>query len=137
MRGQKDSLEQRHFAAVSLTTLQEFWDCSMVSWDGKKCQCTFNKVLCDSTLFFSVCLYVLVWVGQGTKQYKYHMSKHDSFLILGCDIIWKGLHGYYFMAMANPTPKLPQIILASLGNLFNYTTKTTGGFFKDIKFQGI
>lgn len=46
------------------------------------------------------------------------------------------------MAMANPTPKLPQVIHASLGNLFNYTTKVEGGFFfrasfQDIKFQGI
>ena len=51
----------------------------MVILGWKKCKCTFNKVLCDSTMLFSVCLYVLVWVGQGTKQYKYHMSKHDSF----------------------------------------------------------
>ena len=104
---------------------------------GKNANVPLTQSCVTQLCFFSVCLYVLVWVGQGTKQYKYHMSKHDSFLILGCDIIWKGLHGYYFMAMANPTPKLPQIILASLGNLFNYTTKATGGFFKDIKFQGI
>ena len=96
-------------------------------------------------MFFSVCLYVLVWVGQGTKQYKYHMSKHDSFKYWVVIFFWKGKYiymdtilwqwqiqhqNYYFMAMA------------SLGNLFNYTTKVEGGFFfrvsfQDKKFQGI
>ena len=62
MRGQKDSLEQRHFAAVSLTTLQEFWDCSMVSWDGKNANVPLTKSCVTQLCFFQfACMFWYGW----------------------------------------------------------------------------